>query len=163
MRCFPKKVGKYTVRELANVLTNESRDLSSIGPSVSLFDNDLDQAKYAQAHAILNNALRADPNDMAPATISTKAAASAAHQRDVAIMRQAYFDRMMRDTDPAQGRTYFGNSAELLRTRPIGKSRQEVFARFGPFQLGHHESRYIYIYNDPLPIKVKKKGQDIRQ
>ena len=40
-----QKVGNYTVGGLANVLTNESRDLSFVGPSTSISDNDLDRAK----------------------------------------------------------------------------------------------------------------------
>ena len=155
-----KKVGDYTLRELANVLTNESRDLSFIGPSVSLFDNDLDQAKYVQAHAIINNALRTLPNKMANRTVTEAAAASRGHERDIAIMRQAYFDRMTRGADPAQGRTYFGNSADLiLKSSPIGNSRHTVFARFGPFALGSQKPRYIYIYNDAIPRTKPKKGK----
>lgn len=130
------KVGSYTVGELANVLTNESRDLSFAGPSVSIFDNDLDRAKYVQAHAILNNAMLTKSNAMANRTVSKAAATSPGHARDIAIMRQAYFDRMSQGADPAQGRTYFGNSAELLRSRPIGNARQTTFAQFGPFRLG---------------------------
>jgi hypothetical protein len=144
------KVGDYTVGELANVLTNESRDLSFVGPSMSLFDNDLDHAKYVQAHAIINNAMQKDPNSMANRTVTEAAAASPGHERDVAIMRQAYLDRMTRNADPAQGRTYFGNSAQVLKSRPIGNSRQTPFARFGPFALGSQPPKYIYIYNDPI-------------
>ena len=155
-----QKVGGFTVGELANVLTNESRDLSFTGPSVSLFDNDLDQAKYVQAHAIINNALRKIPNKMANRTVTSAAAASRGHDRDVAIMRQAYFDRMTRGVDPAQGRTYFGNSADLiLKSSPIGNSRHTVFARFGPFVLGSQKPQYIYIYNDPIERKPVKKGK----
>src|SRR5215468_4805318 len=154
-----QKVGGFTVGELANVLTNESRDLSFIGPSVSLFDNDLDQAKYVQAHAIINNALRKIPNGMANRTVTRAAAASRGHDRDVAIMRQAYFDRMTRGADPAQGRTYFGNSAEVLNSRPIGNSRQTPFVRFGPFVLGSQSPQYIYVFNDPIKKQPVKKGK----
>ena len=154
-----QRVGGYTVGELANVLTNESRDLSFIGPSVSLFDNDLDQAKYVQAHAIINNALRKVPNAMANRTVTRAAAASRGHDRDVAIMRQAYFDRMTRGADPAQGRTYFGNSADVLKSRPIGNLRQTPFVRFGPFVLGSQSPRHIYIFNDPIEKKPVKKGK----
>lgn len=153
-----KQVGNFTVGELANVLTNESRDLSFIGPTVSLFDNDLDNAKYVQAHAIINNALRKAPNAMANRAVTTGAATSRGRDRDVAIMRRAYFDGMTKGVDPAQGRTYFGNSADLiLKSSPIGNSRHTVFARFGPFALGSQKPRYIYIYNDPLP--QKKEGR----
>jgi len=47
-------------------------------------------------------------------------------------------------------RTYFGNSAENLKSRPVGKGRQTVFAQFGPFDHGKGAKQYIYIYNDPV-------------
>lgn len=142
------KVGDYTVGGLANVLTNESRDLG-VGPGSSVLDKDLEDAKYVQAHAIINNAMLEDPHDMAGPTVTNAAATSAGHPRDIAIMRQAYFDRMTKGADPAEGRTYFGNSAATLRWRRIGRSRQSPFKRFGPFALGSQPRKYIYIFNDP--------------
>jgi hypothetical protein len=155
------RVGEFTVGELANVLTNESRDL---GPNATIFDNDLDRAKYVQAHAIINNALRRHPNPMANRTITAAAVASPGRDRDVEIMRNAYYDRMTKGSDPAEGRTYFGNSADLiLKDSPIGNSRHTVFARFGPFTLGSQEPRYIYIYNDPIPRENPKKAKHRRR
>lgn len=148
-----QKVGRYTLSELANVLTNESRDLSFVGPSTALLDNDLDEAKYVQAHAIINNAMLDDPHEMAHAWLTKSAADSRGRERDIKIMRQAYFDRMTQGIDPAQGRTYFGNSAWQLQSRKIGRSRQTPFARFGPFALGSQPPRYIYIFNDPIDNK----------
>jgi RHS repeat-associated protein len=146
------RVGGYTVGQLSNVLTNESRDLNFVGPSQPGQDP-LAQAKYAEANAILNNAMKAHPNDMAPATISRTAANSSGHQQDQQIMRQAFYDRMTGMPDTLGGRTYFGNSQQELHSRPIGNSRQTVFEAFGPFFFKNHQPQFIYIYNDPIPRK----------
>ena len=146
------RAGDFTVGQLSNVLTNESRDLAFIGP-VEPGHDPLASAKLVQANAILNNVLQAHPNDMASATISKPAAKSPGHQQDQQIMRQAYYDRMTGKPDPAGGRRFFGNSRQELHSRPIGNSRQTVFQSFGPFVFGHHPPQFIYIYNDPLPRK----------
>jgi hypothetical protein len=68
---------------------------------------------------------------------------------DTQIMEENYFNRGSGGDDPVEGRTYFGNSAEDLNSRPIGNSRQTVYDSAGPFDWGSHAAQYIYIYNDP--------------
>jgi hypothetical protein len=131
-----------TVRQLANVLHNESNGLSGGKPG------ELETGKTAEANAILNNAQRKRPNQMAPPTGSPTS-------QDVNIMEQVVYDRGTGVPDPVAGRTFFGNSAEDLHSRPAGNGlpgmagRQTVFGQFGPFTWGSNAPQYIYIYNDP--------------
>jgi len=125
-----QRVGNFTVGELSNVLTNESRDLSGGKPGV------LDEAKRHEANAILDNARLRHPNSMASRTLSSGAAHSQGRDQDMRIMRQVYYDRMTGEDDPVEGRTFFGNSAQDLGSRPIGDSRQSVYDAWGPFKHG---------------------------
>jgi hypothetical protein len=143
------KVGQYTVAQLANVLTNESRDLTFVGPPTPDGHTPLTDAKTVQAHSIINNASQTRVNAMAVPRVTAEVSNSPAYQQNLQIMRQAYYDQMTGQPDPAEGRTYFGNSAENLHSRPIGNSRQSVFKQFGPFRWGSNPPQYIYIYNDP--------------
>jgi len=128
----------------ANVLTNESRDLSGGAPG------ELESAKYTEANAIINNQLAMHHNEEASDILSAGSAASIGRSDDVQIMRQAYLDRLAGLPDPAQGRTYFGNSASDLASRRVGREgRQTVFLQFGPFDHGSGPKQYIYIFNDP--------------
>jgi len=139
------KIGKSTVGQAGNVLTNESRDLSGGKPG------ELYEAKLAEGHAIANNLSLERPHQTAENTLSPGAASSTGRAQDVQVMRQVYTDRAGGRPDPAGGRTYFGNSTHKINSRTIGGSRQTVFKRFGPFDHGSGKPQYIYIYNDPLP------------
>lgn len=153
-----QKVGKFSVGQLAGVLFNESRDLALVGPSQPGQDP-LENAKTAEANAIYNNASLKKPHKMATPKVSKKLQKTAQYRQDLQIMRAVYTSRTSGGSDPAAGRTYFGNSAEHLNSRPIGGSRhnsrpiggsrQTVFERFGPFAFGSNPPEYIYIYNDP--------------
>jgi hypothetical protein len=143
-----QKVGKFTVRQLAGVLFNEYRDLAFVGPSQP-GEDPLENAKTAEANAIYNNASRKKPHTMATPKVSKKLQKTAQYRQDLEIMRAVYTSRTSGGSDPAAGRTYFGNSAQQLNSRPIGGSRQTVFGRFGPFAFGSNPPEYIYIYNDP--------------
>jgi len=137
-----QKVGNFTVGQLARVLTNETNGLTGGTPG------DLAKAKVALANTLINNASLAQPNKTAPPTGNSTPV-------DLAIMRLAYYSRASGGSDPMQGRTYFGTSAEVLNSRPAGNGlkgpagRQTVYQSFGPFDWGHHPQQYIYIYNDP--------------
>lgn len=139
-----KKLGNSTVGKASNVLTNESRDLTG-GKA-----GELEEAKTAQAHAIINGLLSRNPPDVAPDVLSKGAEESVGRSDDQRIMRQAYLDRIAGKPDPVQGRKFFGNSTQFLNSRPIGNGRQTVFQRFGPFDHGKGAKQYIYIYNDPV-------------
>jgi hypothetical protein len=64
-------------------------------------------------------------------------------------MEQTFYNRATGGDDPVEGRTFFGNSAQDLSSRPIGNSRQTVYDQYGPFTWGSNAPQYIYIYNDP--------------
>ena len=131
-----------TVNQMAKVLHNESNGLSGGKPG------ELERGKKAEANAILNNAQRTQPNKMAPATGTPTS-------QDLTIMQQVFYDRATGVPDPVEGRTYFGNSAENLTSRPAGNGlpgkagRQTVHDKFGPFDWGTNAPQFIYIYNDP--------------
>jgi len=130
------KVGKNTVGGLAKTLHNESNGLSGGAPGA------LVKGKTAEANAIFNNAELPKPHMMAPSTGS-------ASPQDKEIMEQTFYNRATGGDDPVEGRTFFGNSAQDLSSRPIGNSRQTVYDQYGPFTWGSNAPQYIYIYNDP--------------
>jgi hypothetical protein len=132
------KIGSTTVAGLAKTLHNESNGLTGGKPG------ELVKGKTAEANAIINNAGSRIPHQMA------SSAAGVPLPEDQDIMRGAYYDRLMGGSDPVQGRTYFGNSAENLSSRPIGNSRQTVYSQYGPYTWGKNAPQYIYLYNDPL-------------
>jgi hypothetical protein len=127
---------KMTVNQMAKVLHNESNGLTGGQPG------QLEKGKTAEANAILNNAQQTKPNQMAPATGTPTS-------QDLKIMEQVYYDRATGVPDPVAGRTYFGNSAQELTSRPVGSGRQTVYSHFGPFDWGSNAPQYIYIYNNP--------------
>ena len=131
-----RKVGKRTVASLAKTLTHEHRGLSGGKPG------ELQRGITEEAHAIYNSASLKHPNPMALPNVTATA-------EDKQIMEETYFNRGSGGDDPVEGRTYFGNSAEDLNSRPIGDSRQTVYDSAGPFDWGSHAPQYIYIYNDP--------------
>jgi hypothetical protein len=63
-------------------------------------------------------------------------------------MRQVQVLRATGITDPVNGAVYYGTSNEVLNSRPIGKGRQRVLHRFGPFDHGKGEKQYVYIYGN---------------
>jgi RHS repeat-associated protein len=130
------KVGNKTVGQLAQTLHNESKGLTGGKPG------ELAKGKTAEANAILNNAEKAKPNAMAPSTGTAPAG-------DKQIMEEAVYNRATGGDDPVEGRTYFGNSAQDLGSRPVGNGRQSVYDSFGTFTWGNNAPQYIYIYNDP--------------
>jgi len=136
------KVGNNTVGGLAKTLHNESNGLTGGKPG------ELVAGKSAEANAIINNAELPRPNVMAPST-------GTASPQDRAIMEEAFYNRATGGDDPVEGRTYFGNSAQDLGSRPAGNNlpgaagRQSVYDSFGPFTWGNNAPQFIYIYNDP--------------
>lgn len=132
------RVGNNTVGGLTKTLHNESNGLTGGVPG------ELTRGKTAEAHAIINNAQLHRPHRMSSSTVGTPS------PDDQQIMREAYYDRLMDGSDTAQGRTYFGNSAENLSSRPIDNSRQTVYSQYGPYTWGKNAPRYIYLYNDPI-------------
>jgi hypothetical protein len=136
-------VGKTTVGDLSKVLTNE---IGSLSTPKGGDPSELQKGSDALANALINNANKAKPNDVAPDT-------GTASPQLAKAMRNAYTNRANGGADPVHGRTFYGTShipPNRLHSRPIGNGRQTVYQHFGPFR--DSTSRlptYIYIYNDP--------------
>jgi RHS repeat-associated protein len=141
------EVGHTTVGQLAKVMSNEDRSLST--PKGGDPD-ELDRGKTALANAILNNAELKHPAKVAPAT-------GTATGEDAKAMRAAYVNRMEGGEDPVEGRSQYGTSHHSdLKDRSAGNhlpgaaGRETVYERFGPFKDStSKQPTYIYIYNDP--------------
>lgn len=135
-------VGNTTVGDLSKVLTNEIGSLSTPKGGDA---KELQDGQDALANALINNANRKRPNEVAPDTGTALTPLAKA-------MQDAYTNRANGGADPVQGRTFYGTShitPDRLHSRPIGNGRQTVFEHFGPFR--DSTSRlptYIYIYND---------------
>jgi hypothetical protein len=136
-------VGKTTVGNLSKVLTNE---IGSLGTPKGGDPKQLQNGANAIANALINNANRKRPNEVAP---DTGTASSPLSQ----IMQDAYTNRANGGADPVGGRTFYGTShipPSRLHSRPIGRGRQSVYESFGPFNDSRsRQTTWIYIYNDP--------------
>jgi len=136
-------VGNTTVGDLSKVLTNE---IGSLSTPKGGDPKELQNGSDALANALINNANKKRPNEVAPDTGTAATPLAKA-------MQDAYTNRANGGADPVQGRTFYGTShipPSRLHSRPIGSGRQSVFQSFGPFK--DSTSRlptYIYIYNDP--------------
>ena len=136
-------VGNTTVGDLSKVLTNE---IGSLSTPKGGDPKELQNGSDALANALINNANKKRPNEVAPDTGTASTPLAKA-------MQDAYTNRANGGADPVQGRTFYGTShipPSRLHSRPIGSGRQSVFQSFGPFK--DSTSRlptYIYIYNDP--------------
>jgi len=145
-----KKIGRITVAQASNILTNETNGLSGGLPG------DLANAKIALANVIVNGQLSSRPPTLAPDTLSTQAALSSGREDDQNIMRQVYASRSSKQTDPVNGALYYGTSSDIINSRPIGSGRQNVVQSFGPFDHGRGAQQYVYIYGPPYFPKKKK-------
>jgi hypothetical protein len=138
-----EKVGNTTVGDLAKVLTNEIGSLSTPNGGDP---KELENGDAALANALINNAKKARPNEVAPDT------GTASPQLGKA-MRDAFTNRAKGGVDPVHGRTFYGTShipPSRLHSRPIGNGRQTVYEHFGPFNDSWSgRTTWIYIYNDP--------------
>ncbi len=145
-----KRIGIITVEQASNILTNETNGLSG-GPK-----GDLEKAKAAIAHIIINGQISSRPPDVAPTSLSIQAAASEGRVEDQRIMRQTYMTRAARKPDPTNGALFYGTSQSIIKSRPIGNGRQNVLQSYGPFDHGRRNSQYVYIYGPPYFPKKKQ-------
>ncbi|WP_219894675.1 phage portal protein [Aquisediminimonas profunda] len=143
------KIGKRTVREASNILTNETNGLSGGPPG------ELARAKTALAHAIHNGLVQKKPPKVAPATISAEAEASVGRVDDKRITRTVFTGRLAGAIDPTNGAIYYGTSKDVLTSRRIASGRQDVLLRFGPFDHGSGSKQYVYIYGEPYKPKPR--------
>jgi hypothetical protein len=145
-----KKIGRVTVAQASNILTNETNGLSG-GKA-----GDLAAAKMSIANAIYNGQTLSRPPDVAPDTLSKEAADSLGRTDDQDIMRHVYMSRSQNGVDPTKGAIYYGTSSSVLTSRSIGNGRQNVIQSFGPFDHGGGAQQYVYIYGAPYFPKKKK-------
>jgi hypothetical protein len=138
-----QSVGNTTVGGLSKVLTNEIGSLSTPKGGDS---SQLQDGADALANALINNANRTKPNQVAPDTGTASPDLATA-------MQDAAANRANGGADPVEGRTFYGTShtpPDRLTSRPIGNGRQTVYESFGPFKDStSRQPTYIYIYNDP--------------
>ena len=136
-------VGNTTVGNLSKVLTNE---IGSLSTPKGGDHKELQNGANAIANALINNAHRTRPNEVAPDTGTASSSLAK-------IMQDAFTNRADGGADPVHGRTFYGTShisPRRLHSRPIGNGRQTVYQHFGPFNDSYSgRTTWIYIYNDP--------------
>ena len=112
-----KTIGRITVGQASNILTNETNGLSGGRPG------ELASAKTALANVIVNGQLAARPPDVAPSTLSHQAATSSGREDDQIIMRQVYNARLKNMPDPVNGSFYYGTSTSVMSFRRVTSLR----------------------------------------
>jgi hypothetical protein len=152
------KVNVLRVRQIANIVANENRDVK---PGKSS-PQELQRAKIAQAHAIINadrkyGTQRDDVVGTAPKTVTGALASSEQYKQSLDAARTA-FQQQLAGQDPIGGRMWFNhrNNADT-GARHLGHEQVGVFEQFGPFQLGKH-TRYTIIDENPKYMP-KPKGK----
>jgi HK97 family phage portal protein len=143
-----ERIGKRTVKEASNILTNETNGLSGGA------QGELARAKAALAHTIRNGLLLKKPPQVAEFSLSAEVASSIGRADDQEITRLVHVSKMAGGLDTMKGAIYYGTSKDLITSRPVGGGRQNVLERFGPFDHGRGPKQYIYIYGEPyFPVK----------
>lgn len=151
------KINQLTVRQVANVVANEDRDVT---PGASS-PEDFYQSKLWKAHAVINgDRMYGDQRDdlvsTAPKEVTPQLENSPQYQQALTAARQA-FQEQLSGNDPTGGRMWFNNrptastAARVLdREHPDG-SAVGVNKVFGPFQLGN-KTWYTDINENPNPM-----------
>ena len=142
-------VNNMTVRQVANVVANENRDVT---PGTSS-PQALQEAKTAQANAVMNadyqyGANRQNVVPTAPATDPNHLANTPQGQQALQAARTAFVQQGT-GTDPTGNRVFFNNRFnDNAGPRTIGNQQQTVFKQYGPFTVGGGPV-YTLIYNNP--------------
>lgn len=144
------KINKLTVRQVANIVANENHDVT---PGTSS-PEDLQNAKIAQAHAIINADRKYGVNRIyrartASDEVTPQLENSPQYQQALSAARKA-FQQQLLGYDALGGRMHFNNrnnpSTGLHR---IGRALVSPYGKpFGPFQLGS-KPVYTDIYENP--------------
>jgi hypothetical protein len=149
------KVNKLTVRQVANVIANEDRDVT---PGISSPEQ-LQESKLWKAHAIINADRAFGDNRQnrvhtAPSEVTAELANSEQYKQALAASRTA-FQQQLAGQDPTNSRMYFNNRFnENTGPRQLGTERQGMVKRFGPFQYGQRPVYTVLFENlkgDPQP------------
>lgn len=151
------KINKLKVRDVANNIANENHDVT---PGKSS-PKDLQEAKIAQGHAIIN-ADRAFGSERdkfastAPKEITPSLESSPQYKQAQDAARTA-FQQQLAGKDPTGGRKWFNNrDSASTAPRHLSNGDQTVFQQMGPFQLGRQQ-KYTVIYNDPVTRARQQK------
>jgi hypothetical protein len=151
------KVNQLTVKQIANIIANENRDLT---PGRSSQD-ELRQAKLFQAHAVINadriyGPQRDDLVRTAPKEVTASLERSPQY-RDALDAARTAFEQQLSGSDPTAGRMFFNNRPDPgTYPRHFAYGDAPVFRRFGPFQLGNG-TRYTIINDTPPNMPPPRK------
>jgi hypothetical protein len=145
------KIDELTVRDIANILANENRDVVPMAGRTT--EEDLQNARIAQAHAIINadrmyGFARLDFIKTAPNFVTAPLENSQQYRRALDAARIA-FRQQESGESPIGGRMYFHNRFdEYAGPRRLGSERVPMHVRYGPFQ---HGERTVYTVIDENP------------
>jgi hypothetical protein len=134
------KVNELRVRQVANIVANENLGLWPLVGKTTR--EDLQRARVAQAHAVINadKMYGSDRSIYAPTAsdeVSASVASSPQYQRALDAARTA-FQEQLSGHDPLGGRTYYNNRySDYMGLRQLGNRRVAVFERYGPFKYGN--------------------------
>ncbi len=158
------KANQLTVRQVANIVANEDRDVTPGTSSAA----DLRESKLWKAHAIINaDQTYGDQRDAlvrtAPKEVTPGLENSLQYKQALDSARQA-FQEQLAGKDPTGGRMWFNNrptaSTGLRNLNPNNPNAPKVgvYKVFGPFQKGNQN-----VYTDinenqnPMPGHPRKR------
>lgn len=140
------RINKLTVEQVAGIVFNENRDVQS-GESTP---EELQQAKTAQAHALINGDRKFGYGRPKTADwkVSTDLKKTAQYEQALEAARTAFQDDNL-GTDPTGGRVYFNNRFEGDKTGPrvYRGAPQDPYHTYGPF-LVHGGKVWTVVYDD---------------
>jgi hypothetical protein len=145
------RIDELTVRDIANILANENRDVVPMAGRTT--EEHLQNARIAQAHAIINadrmyGFARLDFIKTAPNFVTTALANSQQYRRALDAARTA-FRQQEAGENPIDNRMYFHNRFdENTGPRQLGRELVPMHVRFGPFR---HGQRTVYTVIDENP------------
>jgi hypothetical protein len=151
------KINKLSVRDVANIIANEDRDVTRGTSSPDEFY----QSKLWKAHAIINaDQMYGDQRNAlvgtAPKEVTSTLENSPQYKQALDAARQA-FQEQLSGKDPTGGRMWFNNrpttstAPRVLDLTHPDTSRVGVNKVFGPFRLGN-QTWYTDVNENPKPM-----------
>jgi hypothetical protein len=132
------RINELRVREVANIVANENHDMVPwIGKTTG---RDLQEARVAQAHAVINADKYYGLDRMryaktAANTVTARLENSEQYLRALEAARTAFQDQLS-GQHPLGGRMYYNNRFnDYMGPRLLENERVGIFKRYGPFQL----------------------------